>query len=219
MDMELPVKNQQGIVTGQATVSDKVFGLPLNYALVHQVVVAQQANRRTGTHDTKTRGEVSGGGRKPWPQKHTGRARHGSIREPQWRHGGVAFGPHPRDYHQRIPKRMRRLAIKMLLSDKMRNGEITVLDTLTLEGKTKEMVSLLQRLGIDKKCLVVTDTADPRLASATRNLEMVKSLPAHTLNALDLITYDHLLLTLQAVRRIETLWAEDRPRHRVRVPV
>lgn len=217
--MELPVMSQQGVITGQVSVSDQVFALPMNYALVHQVVVAQQANRRTGTHDTKTRGEVSGGGRKPWPQKHTGRARHGSIREPQWRHGGVAFGPHPRDYHQRIPKAMRRLAIKVLLSDKARNGELTLLDNLTLGGKTKEVENLLRTLGIAKKCLVVTDVADPRLASATRNLEMVKSLPAHTLNALDLVTYDHLLLTLPAVRKIEALWAQEHPRRRARMPL
>lgn len=209
--MELPVKNSRGEITGQITLSDEVFGLPMNYALVHQVIVAQQANRRTGTHDTKTRGEVSGGGRKPWPQKHTGRARHGSIREPQWRHGGVAFGPHPRDYHQRIPKRMRRLAIRVLLSDKVRNGEITLLDTLTLEGKTKEVVNLLKTLGISQKCLVVTDATEPRLAAATRNLQRVKSLPAHTLNALDLATYDHLLLTVPAVRQIEALWAPEHP--------
>ncbi|MCS7207725.1 MAG: 50S ribosomal protein L4 [Dehalococcoidia bacterium] len=215
--MELPVKNQSGEVVGQVTLNDQVFGLPMNHALVHQVIVAQQANRRVGTHDTKTRGEVSGGGRKPWPQKHTGRARHGSIREPQWRHGGVAFGPHPRDYHQRIPKRMRRLAIKLLLSDKVRSGHITLLDNLSVNGKTKEMVALLQALGISKKCLVVTDTADPKVAAATRNLPSVKSLPAHTLNALDLITYPHLLLTVPAVRRIEALWAQERPRRAAQV--
>ncbi|GBD10975.1 50S ribosomal protein L4 [bacterium HR23] len=216
--MELPVKNQKGEVVGQVTLREEVFGQPMNSALVHQVVVAQQANRRVGTHDTKTRAEVSGGGRKPWPQKHTGRARHGSIREPQWRHGGVVFGPHPRDYHQRIPRRLRRQAIRILLSDKVRSGEITLLDTLSLQGKTREMVDVLKALGIAGKCLVVTDEADPRLAAATRNLEGVKSLPAHTLNALDLLTYDHLLLTVSAVRRIEALWAQERPRRKVPVP-
>jgi large subunit ribosomal protein L4 len=217
--MDLPLKKQTGEVVGQVQVDERVFGLPLNRALVHQVVVAQQANRRVGTHDTKTRAEVSGGGRKPWPQKHTGRARHGSIREPQWRHGGVVFGPHPRDYRQRIPRRMRRLAIKMLLSDKARSGEVTLLDSLTLpQGKTREMRELLRTLGIARRCLVVTAEADPKVAAATRNLPDVKSLPVHTLNALDLITYGHLLLTLPAVRWMEAMWAEERPRRKAPSP-
>jgi len=128
--MELSLKNMQGATVGSIEVSDAVFDTPLNKALIHQVMVAQLANKRAGTHSTKTRAEVRGGGRKPWRQKGTGRARQGSIRSPQWRGGGVTFGPKPRDYSQATPKKMRRAAIKSLLSQKVRDGEITVVEEL-----------------------------------------------------------------------------------------
>ena len=130
--MELALKNMQGSTTGSIEVSDAVFDTPLNKALIHQVMVAQLANKRAGTHSTKTRSEVRGGGRKPWRQKGTGRARQGSIRSPQWRGGGITFGPKPRDYSQATPKKMRRAAIKSLLSQKVRDGEITVVEEFVL---------------------------------------------------------------------------------------
>ncbi|MGB9825589.1 MAG: 50S ribosomal protein L4, partial [Desulfofundulus sp.] len=123
----VPVYNLLGEAVGEIELSDNVFAVPMNSALIHQAVVRHLANRRRGTADTKTRAEVSGGGRKPWRQKGTGRARHGSIRSPLWRHGGVVFGPHPRSYAQDMPRKMRRLALKMALSEKLRNGELTVL--------------------------------------------------------------------------------------------
>ena len=214
--MNLPVKDLKGEVVAEMEASDALFGAPLNGALVHQVMVAQQANRRAGTHATKRRGEVRGGGRKPWPQKHTGRARQGSIRAPQWRHGGIVFGPQPRDYHQRIPRKMRHQALRCLLSQKVRDGDITVVQDLALpEPRTKEMASVLKGLGIGKKCLVVTKGPNPNVVLAARNLPGVKTRPVHTLNTLDLLTYDHLLITVEAVKKAEELWAQERPRRKV----
>ena len=163
--MEIPVINQNGQAAGTVEVDEAVFDVPMNHPLVHQVVVSYQANKRQGTHDTKTRGEVSGGGRKPWIQKHTGRARQGSIRSPQWRHGGTVFGPHPRDYRQQIPRRMRQLALKCAISEKIRQGGLVCIDNLdSLDGKTRSMVSLLNSLGLSKTTLVVTEEASADVA-------------------------------------------------------
>jgi large subunit ribosomal protein L4 len=215
--MELPLKNMQGATVGSIEVSDAVFDLPLNTAVIHQVMVAQLANKRAGTHSTKTRAEVSGGGRKPWRQKGTGRARHGSTRSPQWRTGGVTFGPKPRDYSQRTPKKMRRLAIRSLLSQKVRDGEVTVVEEFRLpEPKTREVLRALEGLEISTKCLVVNEAVSQReLWQACHNLKRVKSVPASTLNTVDLLNYNHLVLSVAAVRRIEELWAQDRPRRAV----
>ena len=215
--MELPLKNMQGATVGSIEVSDAVFDLPLNTAVIHQVMVAQLANKRAGTHSTKTRAEVSGGGRKPWRQKGTGRARHGSTRSPQWRTGGVTFGPKPRDYSQRTPKKMRRLAIRSLLSQKVRDGEVTVVEEFRLpEPKTREVMRALEGLEISTKCLVVNEAVSQReLWQACHNLKRVKSVPASTLNTVDLLNYNHLVLSVVAVRRIEELWAQDRPRRAV----
>ena len=215
--MELPLKNMQGATVGSIEVSDAVFDLPLNTAVIHQVMVAQLANKRAGTHSTKTRAEVSGGGRKPWRQKGTGRARHGSTRSPQWRTGGVTFGPKPRDYSQRTPKKMRRLAIRSLLSQKVRDGEVTVVEEFRLpEPKTREVLRALEGLEISTKCLVVNEAISQReLWQACHNLKRVKSVPASTLNTVDLLNYNHLVLSVAAVRRIEELWAQDRPRRAV----
>ena len=215
--MELPLKNIQGATVGSIEVSDAVFDLPLNTAVIHQVMVAQLANKRAGTHSTKTRAEVRGGGRKPWRQKGTGRARHGSTRSPQWRTGGVTFGPKPRDYSQRTPKKMRRLAIRSLLSQKVRDGEVTVVEEFRLpEPKTREVLRALEGLEISTKCLVVNEAISQReLWQACHNLKRVKSVPASTLNTVDLLNYNHLVLSVAAVRRIEELWAQDRPRRAV----
>lgn len=212
--MELPLKNIQGATVGSIEVSDAVFDTPLNKAVIHQVMVGQMANKRAGTHSTKTRAEVRGGGRKPWRQKGTGRARQGSIRSPQWRGGGITFGPKPRDYTQRTPKKMRRLAIKSLLSQKVRDGEVTVVEEFVLPTlKTQEVLKALAGLEIATKCLVVdSGESQKELWQACHNLKRIKSVPAATLNTVDLLNYDHLVLSVEAVRRIEELWAEERPR-------
>ena len=155
--MELPVKNVKGKVVGTANLSDAVFGVPMNSAVVHQAMVMYESNQRQGTHDTKTRAEVSGGGRKPWPQKHTGRARQGSIRSPQWRGGGVVFGPHPRDHGVDMPRRMRRLALKCVLSEKVRQDKVIILNELSFKSpSTKNMADILNKLGVASSALIVT---------------------------------------------------------------
>jgi len=214
--MELSLKDMLGATVGSIEVSDAVFDAPLNKALIHQVMVAQLANKRAGTHSTKTRSEVRGGGRKPWRQKGTGRARQGSIRSPQWRGGGVTFGPKPRDYSQATPKKMRRAAIKSLLSQKVRDGDITVVQEFVLPAlKTQEVLKALAGLSIatSTKCLVVNNANTQKdLWQVCHNLQRVKSIPAATLNTVDLLNYDHLVLSVEAIRRIEELWAEERPR-------
>jgi large subunit ribosomal protein L4 len=214
--MELSLKDMLGATVGSIEVSDAVFDAPLNKALIHQVMVARLANKRAGTHSTKTRSEVRGGGRKPWRQKGTGRARQGSIRSPQWRGGGVTFGPKPRDYSQATPKKMRRAAIKSLLSQKVRDGEITVVQEFVLPAlKTQEVLKALAGLSIatSTKCLVVNNANTQKdLWQVCHNLQRVKSIPAATLNTVDLLNYDHLVLSVEAIRRIEELWAEERPR-------
>ncbi|MBM3946814.1 MAG: 50S ribosomal protein L4 [SAR202 cluster bacterium] len=211
--MDLTVKSLDGKDAGTVSASDAVFNAPLRRALLYQAMLVYRANQRQGTQSTKNRREVSGGGRKPWRQKHTGRARQGSTRSPQWRHGGVALGPKPRDYRQQLPKEMRRQALASALSDKVRNNRYTLVEVLTLtDGKTTAFDKLLKTLGVVTKCLVVTREPEEGVIRAARNLEGVRTTPANTLNALDLMTYDHVLLTTGAVRRIEELWAE-RTRH------
>ena len=154
--MQLPIKNSSGETVDTIEVSDSLFDAPMNQALVHQVAMSHMANARQGTSSTKTRGMVSGGGAKPWKQKHTGRARQGSNRSPQWRGGGIVFGPHPRDYSQRIPKKMNRGAIRCLLSQKVREEKLLIVNELQLgEAKTKEMTKVLSSLGITTPTLIV----------------------------------------------------------------
>ena len=206
--MELPVVNQRGERVSQVELNDAVFDVPMNHSLVHQVVVAYQANKRQGTHDTKTRGEVSGGGRKPWIQKHTGRARQGSIRSPQWRHGGTVFGPHPRDYRQDLPKRMRRLALKCALSEKIRQGSVICVDSLdTLDGKTKSMVALVEALGVSDRALVVAENSDLKVSRAGHNLKQVWTLPVNQLNAHELLRRGTVVITEAALKKGEELWS------------
>ncbi|MBI2165773.1 MAG: 50S ribosomal protein L4 [Chloroflexi bacterium] len=213
--MELPVKNMEGQAVGAVEVADSLFGVAMRPALVHQVMVAMLANQRQGTHSTKTRSEVRGGGRKPWRQKGTGRARQGSIRSPQWRKGGVVFGPHPRDYRQGLPKVMRRLAIRCLLSDKVREGRLILVDRLVLaEASTKAMAGVLKGLGVKDKTLVVTRDPAEAIILGARNLRGVKTMVAHTLNGLDLLNHDQLVLDVEALRRLEELWAGELRRKR-----
>ena len=203
--MEIPVINQQGQRVDTVDLDDAVFSVPMNHALVHQALVIYQSNKRQGTHDTKTRAEVSGGGRKPWIQKHTGRARQGSIRAPQWRHGGVAFGPHPRSYRKALPKRMRRMALRCVLSEKARQRQLLCLDsTSAVDGKTRSMVGLLSNLGVNGSALVVTRSSNESVAKAARNIQKVRTLPVDLLNAQELLSKETLIITLDAAR-----WAEE----------
>lgn len=213
--MDIEVHNIKGEPIDEVEIRDDVFGVPMNAVLVHQVLVGQLANARQGTAQTKTRSNVSGGGRKPRPQKHTGQARQGSIRSPLWKGGGVAFGPSPRSYRQRTPKKMRRAAIRMVLSDKAREGNLIVLQDLILESpKTKEFVAMIHALGGRRSVLLVGDGADPEMLRAGRNVPEVDMLPADLLNTVDVMNHRTLIMTLDAVRRAESLWstaAADEP--------
>lgn len=198
--IEHPVLNVRGEQVGTIQLDERVFGIEPNMAVVHQAVVAQQANARRGTHSTKTRGEVAGGGRKPWRQKGTGRARQGSIRAPHWRGGGVVFGPHPRSYHQDLPRKMRRLAMRSALAAKRRANELIVLDELTLPfPRTKEMVRVLEALGIEKGALFVLAERDPAVLRATANLPKVEAVSVNEMNLLDVLRLPQLVMTRAAV--------------------
>ena len=203
--MEITVKNQNGDTVETINLDDAVYNVPMNHSLVHQALVIYQANKRQGTHDTKTRAQVSGGGRKPWIQKHTGRARQGSTRSPQWRHGGVVFGPHPRDYRMALPKRYRRLALKCVLSDKAREDRLICLNSMdTLNGKTKSMVSLLQNLNVTGSALVVTKESQQPVVLSAQNLSNIWTIPVNLLNAHELLRRDMVIMTVDAAR-----WAEE----------
>lgn len=214
--MELPVLNSSGAAVDTIVVNDSVFDVPMNATLVHQAMVIYQLNQRQGTHSTRTRAEVSGGGRKPWIQKHTGRARQGSIRAPQWRHGGITFGPKPRDYRKTLPRALRRNALKCVLSEKARNGRLICIDSLdSLDGRTRSMSELLGRLNLrDDSVLVVTRDANPDVARAGSNLKKVWTLPSDLLNANEALKRRTVLITLDAVRRVEEIC--QAPRHRAR---
>ncbi|ACZ38473.1 50S ribosomal protein L4 [Sphaerobacter thermophilus] len=209
--MQVPVYDVTGQETGQIELADSVFGIEPNVPVMHQAYVRQMANARLGTHDTKTRGEVRGGGRKPWRQKGTGRARHGSIRSPLWRGGGVVFGPHPRKYTQRMPRKMRRLAIRSVLSAKMKADQVVVVEGLTeLEPRTKAMIQTLARLpkGDARSTLILVDEPRENLRRGANNLEHVRVLPAQYVNMRDVLKYERLLLTREAVDVIHRLWAQ-----------
>lgn len=202
------VYNIDGEQVGEIELSDAVFGQPVNEAVLHEVVVMQLANRRRGTHDTKVRSEVRGGGRKPWRQKGTGRARHGTIRSPIWRGGGIVFGPHPRDYSYRVPKKVKRLALKSALSAKAGAGQVLILDKLDLSApKTKEIIRLLNNLKANEGALVITAEKDANVEKSARNIPGVKSLEARQLNVYDLLGHAHLVITRDAVARVEEVFA------------
>ena len=183
--------------------------MPFNEAVVHQALVRQLANRRQGTADTKTRGEVRGSTRKLFAQKHTGRARRGDIRAPLLRGGGVAFGPHPRSYRQAMPKKMRRLALRCVLSAKVSDGEVKVVDRLGLDKpKTKGILDILLSLGVGTSALIATAGTEANVVKSARNLLGVKTTPAPLLNVADLLSYRTLIVTVAAVRRMEELWGQ-----------
>jgi large subunit ribosomal protein L4 len=205
--VELQVVNQAGKAVKTVQASDYVFAAPFNESVVHQALVRQLANARQGTACTKTRGEVSGSGKKLFRQKHTGNARSGSIKNPLRRGGGVTFGPKPRDYRQAMPKKMRQLALRCVLSDKVRHQTLTVIDAFDLaEGRTAEMKVVLSNLKLDRKTLIATAEPENSVIRAAANLVGVKTLPVHTLNVADVLGYRNLLLTRDALEKAEQLW-------------
>lgn len=217
--MQLKVVNQAGTEVDTIEVDDAVFGIAPNVAVMHQVVIAQQANRRAGTHSTLTRGEVEGSTKKIRSQKGTGRARQGSIRAPHHRHGGIVFGPKPRKYTQKVPKMLRRLAIRSALSAKVADNELIVIDGLAPAApRTKEMAAMLQALGIQRAPLIVTAEANRTVHLAGRNIEGAKVLPATHINAEDILAHRGVVMTVGAVRRAEALWGGERATTR-RAPV
>jgi large subunit ribosomal protein L4 len=205
--MQVPVYSLSGEVVEQMELSQAVFAIPFNEAVVHQAMVRQLANGRQGTASTKTRGEVSGSTRKLYPQKHTGRARRGDIKSPLLRGGGVVFGPKPRTYRQSMPKKMRRLALRCLLSSKVREGSMRVVQELDFEEpKTKDMINILSSLGIDSSVLILTGESTPNVAKSAANLPEVKVLPSALVNVVDLLSYQMLVATVPAIRNIEEIW-------------
>ncbi len=202
--MRVDVYNVTGEIVGKADLADTVFGVSPNEGLLHQAVLRQLANARQGTSDTKTRGEVSGGGRKPWREKGTGRARQGSTRAPHWRGGGVVFGPHPRSYHQDMPKKMRHAALRSALSASAAAGRIRLLDELAFsEPKTREAAQLFRNLALDGTALIVTPQLDRMVYRTARNIPGTRITPADMLNVLDVLKHRYLLMPVAAVRRIE----------------
>ncbi len=204
--MQVKVYNQKGEETGKATLAKGIFDLKVNSDLVHQVVVSQASNRRQNTAHSKDRAEVRGGGKKPWRQKGTGRARHGSRRSPLWAGGGITFGPtNERNYKRAIPKKMKRKALLMVLSAKVSNEFFLVLDDLQIKDiKTKEMAKIISSLPCKKEsCLVVNESYDKNLLLSTRNLPKTKLMEARELNALDLLNFKYLLTTKSGLKAME----------------
>ena len=203
--MELPIYNLEGERVGTYSVPDELVQVPVNVPLLHQVVVAHLANKRQGTHSTKTRGEVRGGGRKPWPQKGTGRARQGSIRAPQWVGGGIVHGPKPRDYDQKINKRVRKTALRMAWAIKLREGQVYLIEGLEeLEKpKTRVFKNLLDKLGLsDRKVLLLLPEKNETVLKATDNLPNVDRLPALQPSTYDLLVHQAILTTPQALEAV-----------------
>ena len=199
--------NQEGKQVGDIQLNDNVFGVEVNTDAMHQVVVALLANKRQGTQSAKTRAEVRGGGIKPWRQKGTGRARQGSIRAPQWIKGGIVFAPKPRDYRVSVPKSMRKVAMKSALTSKVQDGEMVVLETLGFEApKTKNMVEVLKAFEA-KKTLIVTGESNEVLYKSARNIADVQIMPVNNINVYDLLKFEKLIITKDAVSKIEEVYA------------
>ncbi|MGE6379822.1 50S ribosomal protein L4 [Peribacillus muralis] len=200
--------NQTGSQVGDIELNEAIFGIEPNNHVLFEAIIMQRASLRQGTHKVKNRSEVAGGGRKPWKQKGTGRARQGSIRSPQWRGGGVVFGPTPRSYAYKLPKKVRRLAIKSALSAKALEENILVLESLSFEApKTKEFVAVLKNLSVDTKTLIVTDGLDEKVALSARNIPGVTVVEAVGLNVLDVVSHNKLILTKSAVEKVEEVLA------------
>ena len=204
----IDVYNVEGKKVSTVDLKEEIFGIEPNEAIVHSVLVNYLANQRQGTQSTKTRAEVRGGGRKPWRQKGTGRARQGSIRAPQWVKGGIALGPKPRSYKYTVNKKERRLAIKSLLSSKVLEKELTVVDKLELaEIKTKTMVKALADLKVEGKTLIVLPENNKNVLMSARNIEGVKTITLNNINVFDLLKYNNLVLPLETVKKIEEVYA------------
>jgi len=200
--------DRTGASVGTVELSDELFAAPVNTAVLHQVVTAQLAGRHLGTHDTKTRGEVRGGGAKPYRQKGTGRARQGTKSAPHYRGGGTVFGPHPRSYAQRLPRKMKALALRGALTAKLGDEAIKVVDTFGLEAiKTSEMAAVLKALGGSARVLVVAPASDRTLRLSTRNLPKVVLIQADSLNVVDLLNADLIVIEQPALARIEEVYA------------
>ena len=201
--------NLSGEVIEEIEVQDTVFGVPANMAVIHQALVRQLANARQGNADTKTRGDVIGSTRKLFMQKHTGHARRGPIRAGGRKGSGAVFGPHPRDYRQAMPKKMHRLALTGALSEKVRSGELLVINELKLESpKTKAVKGILDILKIVSPALVVVHKAEPTITLSARNLPGIKTLPVSNINVVDLLTYHQMVMTVEAVRQAEAIWGQ-----------
>jgi large subunit ribosomal protein L4 len=203
--MKIPLRDMAGKVIDEIELRDDIFGVQPNEAVMHQALVRQLANARLATAKTKTRGEVSGGGRKPWRQKGTGRARHGSIREPQWRGGGIVFGPRPgRNYRKAMPRKMRRLALRSALSVKAREEQLIVLDKLEVPTpKTKEMLNVLNGLTRNSSTLILLPERNSNVEKSVNNLPRVKTLRAHYLNLVDIFGHDYVIMPLAALKVVE----------------
>jgi len=208
--MQVPVYSLKGEIVDHVDISEDVFGIPLNKAVVHQAMVRQLANNRQGTASTKSRGEVKGSTRKLFSQKHTGRARRGNIKSPLLRGGGVAFGPKPRSYRQSMPKKMRRLALRCVLSSKAREEDLKVIEEPLFERpKTQDMVDILSALDINSTALIVTEHSNPNLVKSARNLTDTKVLPSALINVLDLLSYKALIITISALHNMEKIWGRE----------
>ncbi len=205
--MNIKVYDMLGNEAGEMELSDSIFGAQINVPLMHEMVKNYLANQRHGTQSTLTRSEVSGGGKKPWRQKGTGRARQGSTRSPQWTHGGIALGPKPRKYRYSVNKKAKRVAMKSALSAKVAEGNLIVLDTLAFdEIKTKNMVNVLKALNVTEKALVVMPTPDAVVIKSARNIEGVKTACVNTLNVYDIVKHDKFVITKEAVNKVEEVY-------------
>ncbi len=204
---KVDVYNMEGAVTGSMELSDAIFGIEPNHDVMHRAVLCQLANRRQGTHSTKTRGEVRGGGRKPYRQKGTGRARQGTIRAAQYIGGGVVFGPKPRDYSYSLPKKVRRLALKSALSAKVLENKLIVVESLELsEIKTKKMLQVLKNLDAARSTLLVTDGRDDYVVKSSSNLVGIKTALVNTLNVFDIVKYEKFVVTRDAVLKVQEVY-------------
>ena len=205
---KIEVYNVQGKKVSDLELKEEIFGIEPNEAVVHSVLVNYLANQRQGTQSTKTRSEVRGGGRKPWRQKGTGRARQGSIRAPQWIKGGIALGPKPRSYKYRVNKKEKRLAIKSLLSSKVLENDLVVVDKFDFkEIKTKQMAVAMKKLKVEDKALIMLATGDEKVQKSARNLEGVRTTSVSTINVYDLLKYKKLVLTVDTVKKLEEVYA------------
>lgn len=202
------IYNVSGEQVDEMDLIDSIFGVEINEHAMYEMVKNHLANKRQGTQSAKTRAEVRGGGRKPWRQKGTGRARQGSIRSPQWKGGGVVFAPKPRDYSYTVPKKIRRVAMKSAFSSKVLENEMIVLDELNLvEPKTKEMVKILENLNVSKKALIVMDEINENVIKSVKNIPNVKVTLVNTLNVYDILNYDFFVITKGAVSKVEEVYA------------